>query len=120
MDSKIRPASQEIMDVAMSIIMDAGDARLEIMNFFRAMAAGNFEECEVKLPEARQLLAKAHSRQTEIIQSESEGALREHPLLFIHAQDTLMTVNSELNICSQMLGICKNYEARLTALEKRE
>ena len=110
---------QGMVDAAMGIIMNAGDARLEIANCFEAITEGDFRRCDPLLAEAKRLLAKAHGLQTDIIQDEVDGVLHQHPLLFIHAQDTLMSVNSEMNICRQMLEICKNYETRLAALEKR-
>ena len=119
MGEEARELDQGMVDAAMCIIMDAGDARLEIANCFGAIAEGNFGSCDAMLLKARRLLAKAHGQQTDIIQDEVEGILHQHPLLFIHAQDTLMAVNSEMNICRLMLEICKNYETRLAALEKR-
>ncbi|MCL2558695.1 MAG: PTS lactose/cellobiose transporter subunit IIA [Treponema sp.] len=119
MDHEPQELDQEMVDVAMSIIMDAGDARAEIAGCFSAMASGDIERCDELLSKARLLLAKAHGRQTEIIQDEIDGARRQHSLLFIHAQDTLMAVNSEMNICRYALAICRNYEARIDALEKR-
>lgn len=109
---------QEMVEIAMSIIVDAGDARRSIGEAFAAISRGDFDECDAKLLNARKLLAQAHGKQTDIIQSEGEGELRQHPLLFIHAQDTLMTINSELTICKHMIGVCKNYEQRIAQLEK--
>ncbi len=109
----------EMVEVAMSIIVDAGDARSEVVQCFQALAAGNFSRFDAKMLQARKLLARAHGRQTEIVQSEGEGRLRQHPLLFIHAQDTLMTVRSEMEICRQMREICRRYETRLARLEDR-
>ena len=107
----------EMIEAAMGIIVDAGDARLVIGECLKLIEQADFEDAEAKIAEARALLAKAHGQQTAIIQSEGEGRLRQHPLLFIHAQDTLMTINSELNLCRQMMGIFRRYEERLDALE---
>lgn len=109
---------QEMIEAAMAIIVDAGDARLVIGDCLSAIEQGDFETAEQKLTEARSLLAKAHGRQTSIIQSEGEGELRQHPLLFIHAQDTLMTINSEMTLCKRLMGVFRRYEQRLTALEQ--
>ena len=54
---------------------------------------------------------------------ESENSLSlseksEYSLLFAHAQDTLMTIYSEINIAKQLLKIFKAYETRIAALEK--
>jgi Phosphotransferase system cellobiose-specific component IIA len=109
---------QSMIDAAMSIIVDAGDARLAVTECFKAIAEANFDGARAKLDEARKLLAKAHGKQTDIIQDECAGEMHQHPLLFIHAQDTLMTIKSEMDTCHHIMTICEGYEKRLNALEK--
>jgi PTS system cellobiose-specific IIA component len=104
--------------VAMEIIMLAGDARLCVSKAFKAIADGSFDEINKYLDEARKKLAEAHGLQTGIVQSEGEGNKHEHTLLFIHAQDTLMTVFSEMNMLRQLKPIMERYENRIAALEK--
>jgi PTS system cellobiose-specific IIA component len=110
---------KEMIEAAMGIIVDAGDARIAIGEGLSSIENGDFKAAEEKFEEARHLLAKAHGQQTSIIQSESEGTMRQHPLLFIHAQDTLMTINSELNLCKRTAGIFRKLENRLNALEEK-
>ena len=40
-------------------------------------------------------------------------------MLFAHAQDTLMTIYSEINIAKRMLAIFKAYDRRIEQLESR-
>lgn len=120
MDENIMQLDEEMVRVAMEIITEAGDARMEITKSLDSMEKGDFEAADEHLVAARKLLAKAHGMQTDIIQSEGEGELRQHPLLFIHAQDTLMTINSELNLCRKLRGIFSRIDARLDKLEKGE
>ena len=56
--------------------------------------------------------------QTDAIQGETRGDEAEYSLLFAHAQDTLMTIYSEINIAKQLLKIFSAYEKRISALEK--
>jgi len=109
---------QKIIDVAMDIITEAGDARLLINEALSCIENNDFAAVDEKITMARKLLAKAHGMQTDVVQSESEGELRQHPLLFIHAQDTLMTINSELNMCRKLRDIFSRIDSRLTALER--
>jgi PTS system cellobiose-specific IIA component len=111
-------SSEAMNSIAMEIIMLAGDARLCVSQGFKAALEGRFEEVGVKLEEARKKLAEAHGLQTEIVQSEGEGKKHEHTLLFIHAQDTLMTVFSEINMLRQLKPIMERYEGRIAALER--
>jgi PTS system cellobiose-specific IIA component len=112
--------SDEMNSIALKIIMQAGDARLSVSEALKASAEGNFAEVDKKLDEAKRQLAAAHSMQTEIVQSEGEGNKHEHTLLFIHAQDTLMTIYSEMNMVRQLKAIFQRYENRLAALEGRQ
>jgi PTS system cellobiose-specific IIA component len=105
--------------LALEIIMKAGDARLAVSEALKAAAEGNFTEVDKKLDEAKRQLAAAHSMQTEIVQSEGEGKKHEHTFLFIHAQDTLMTIYSEMNMVRQLKAVFQRYENRLAALEER-
>jgi PTS system cellobiose-specific IIA component len=111
--------SDAMNSLAMEIIMLAGDARLFIFKAIQAAAEGNFPEVDKKLDEAKGKIADAHGMQTEIVQSEGEGKKLEHTLLFIHAQDTLMTIYSEMNMVKQLKPVLKRYEDRITALERR-
>lgn len=109
---------EEIISISMEIIMHAGDARLSVTKAFTAMQGRDFALAEECLAAAKKKLAQAHNRQTEVVQSEIEGQKRETPLLFAHAQDTLMTIFSEYNIARQMRGVLQEYETRLAAVEK--
>jgi PTS system cellobiose-specific IIA component len=104
--------------IAMEIIMLAGDARLCVSKGFKCLMEGGFDGIDKNLEEAKKKLAEAHGLQTGIVQSEGEGIKHEHTLLFIHAQDTLMTVFSEMNILRQMKPVLKRYEDRIAALER--
>jgi PTS system cellobiose-specific IIA component len=119
MENKKVVTGDEMNSLAMEIIMLAGDARLFIAGAIQAAAEGNFPELEKKLDEARKKLAAAHGMQTEIVQSEGEGKKVNHTLLFIHAQDTLMTIYSELNMVKQLKPVLKRYDDRIAALERR-
>ncbi len=44
----------------------------------------------------------------------------EYSLIFAHAQDTLMTIYSEINIAKQMIKIFESWEKRLKRLENQE
>jgi PTS system cellobiose-specific IIA component len=119
MENETMVTSDTMNSTAMEIIMLAGDARLCVSQAVKAAGEGRFDEIDKKLEEAKKKLASAHGLQTEIVQSEGEGKKHEHTLLFIHAQDTLMTVFSELNMIKQLTPVFKRCEERIAALERR-
>ena len=108
-----------VMAQAMDIIMNAGDARGKASEAMDAIAKGQLDEAKALLKEADKLQAAAHNVQTEMIQGDIRGGDEKmgYYVLFAHAQDTLMTIQVEINMTKSMLKIAKNYEARLAALE---
>jgi PTS system cellobiose-specific IIA component len=119
MSEELDLASDGMDSVALEIIMQAGDARLCVSEALKAVAEGDYAETDRKLHEAKKKIAGAHSLQTQIIQNAGEKNSHEHTLLFIHAQDTLMTVYSEMNMARQLKIIFERFEDRIAKLEGR-
>jgi PTS system cellobiose-specific IIA component len=117
MSEELNAVQNDMNAVALEIIMQAGDARLCVSEALKAAARGDYAETEKKLNEAKKKIAGAHGQQTQIIQSEGEGNTRAHTLLFIHAQDTLMTVYSEMNMARQLKAVFERFEAKIAKLE---
>ena len=61
-------------------------------------------------------IAEAHRIQTDAIQGEANGEKMEYSVLFTHAQDTLMTIYSEINLANQIIKIAKEVIAKLSKL----
>lgn len=111
---------EETISTAMAIIMSAGDARLLCKQALDAIAEGNLEEAKQLHTQSKAKIAEAHHLQTDAIQGEiSGGPALEYNSLFTHAQDTLMTIYSEINMTKHLLQICGNYEDRFAALNAR-
>lgn len=97
----------DINVVAMEVILNAGNGRECIDQALVSMAKFNFDEAEELLKEAESKVLKAHIAQTKVIQSQVSGEETEYSLLFIHAQDTIMTINTELRMTLKMMPIFK-------------
>lgn len=108
---------EKTIQSAMTIILNAGDARVECKKALDAIALGDFEKADEHMKEAHKKITIAHREQTDAIQDETRGEKKEYCLLFSHAQDTLMTINSEINIAKQMINIFRSYNERLKKLE---
>lgn len=113
--------TEYIQGKAMEIIMNAGDARDFAAQAMNAIAKGNLDEAKALLKEADKVQSAAHNVQTEMIQGDIRGGEEKmgYYVLFAHAQDTLMSIQVEINMTKSMLKIAKNYEARLAALENK-
>lgn len=110
--------NEKVVQSAMSIILNAGDARVACKEALDAISESDFDKAEEKMKIAHEKITIAHKIQTDAIQGETRGEESEYSLLFAHAQDTLMTIYSEINIAKQLLKIFKSYEQRIAALEK--
>ena len=97
----------ELIPVAMQIILHAGDARIKITEALKSAKRFDFEEAAQKMKEGKHEITLAHNCQTEIIQNEASGISYGFSLLFAHAQDTLMTINSEVRMAEEMIDILK-------------
>lgn len=97
--------NKDINSVAMEVIMNSGDAREKIDLALVEIANFNFNQADELLIEAEKMLNKAHNAQTSVIQSQVSGENVEYSLLFIHAQDTLMTITTELRMTKKMMPI---------------
>ncbi len=97
----------ELVAVAMQIILHAGDSRLNISKALECAKKFDFEKAAGFMQEAEEMITKAHQSQTEIIQNEAGGQSYQYSLLFTHAQDTLMTVHSEVRLSKEMIDILK-------------
>lgn len=97
----------ELNQSSMNIILNAGNARDFYNEALDHAETGETERCEELLKMAEKEIIKAHRIQTRIIQ---EAVEQEHPdmtVLFIHAQDTLMTVDSEFRMVNRMVNLYK-------------
>jgi len=97
-----------MIETAMTVIMAAGDARDHAFKALDFAENGDFEQAEACMKEAHDCIAQAHNGQTEVIQSEMRGEKHEICLLFIHAQDTLMTIMTEINLTERLIKMYKH------------
>lgn len=91
----------------MNIIINAGDCKNHAYMALSMVNEGKYQEAEKELELANDALAKAHDSQTEMIQKEASGEKIELSLLFVHAQDHLMTAISEKSLIEQIIELRK-------------
>lgn len=103
---------------AMGILTHAGDARVLAKQALEAVQNFDFEMAEKHLAEAKKEITQAHSAQTTIIQNEARGMKYEYSMLFNHAQDTLMTINSEIELTTSLVATFKVFANRFPEKEK--
>ena len=98
--------NEKLVQVAMNVIMHAGDARDYIRKAGTKLSALDLDGVEELLKKASAV--EAHKAQTSVLQNEAEGDSVPMTVLFSHAQDTLMTVESEQYMISILYQCLKN------------
>lgn len=96
-----------LIETAMKIILHAGDGRNYLDKALNAAKKFDFESADELKKEAEDCIRKAHQAQTNIIQDEANGNKYEYCLLFNHAQDTLMTIASELRLTNNLIDVLR-------------
>lgn len=101
--------------VAMKLILHAGNCRENIQLAMKQI--NDYEICEKYLEIARQEILKAHRSQTQVIQETIDNDLSIN-LLFVHAQDTVMTINSELITAQYIFSVYKEIKNMIEELKE--
>lgn len=97
----------ELEMAIMNIIINAGDCKNHAYMALNKANEGQYEEVDKELQAANDALAKAHEGQTTFLQKEAGGEKIEFSVLFVHAQDHLMTAITEKNLIEQIIELRK-------------
>lgn len=90
------------------IISLAGESKSLAYEALKLAKENNFEEAYKKLAESDKILSASHKYQTNLITREAGGEKFNITMLFVHAQDHLMTAMSEKNLIRELIDILKN------------
>lgn len=114
MEETLFQDEEKVVQVSMNIIIESGDARNSVKNALDRISEFDFDGARNQMQEAHDHISKAHNSQTEMIQAEISGTSKFQPsLLFNHAQDTLMTVMSEINLTDKMITVFEKFYNQL-------
>lgn len=123
-DEKVEKNTFDFPKVSMRIILAAGEARSCAQRSLEQVRKKEFAKAKVLLGEAKEHIKDAHRSQTEVMQtlafSEYNDAAEPIvlPMLFMHAQDTLMTIMSEVNMTEQMIEMFMTLEKEISLCRK--
>ena len=106
---------EHIIMQAMDIIMNSGDARNFAAQAFDKIVEGDYEAARALIKEAEKVQTAAHVTQTEMIQGDIRGGdeKMEYSVLFAHAQDTLMTIQVEINMTKNFLKYAEAIDKKI-------
>lgn len=105
----------EMEKIVFEILSNGGNAKGLAYEAISCSEEGKFDQAESLLKESEKYLLEAHKIQTEIIQREAAGKHNEVSVLFVHAQDHLMSALEIKTLAEKFITINK----RLVKLEKK-
>ena len=97
----------ELEMAIMNIIINSGDCKNHAYMALNNVNEGNYEEADKELELANDALGKAHDGQTMFLHIEANGEKIDMSVLFVHAQDHLMTAITEKNLIEQIIELRK-------------
>jgi PTS system cellobiose-specific IIA component len=101
--------NDRLNQLSMNILIHAGNARDFLVKALESLEKEDFEKATAEITEARQEVVIAHGLQTDTLQLEASGEQIRYSTLFCHAQDTLMTAQSEILIGEHLIKLFKKY-----------
>lgn len=104
-----------IEEIVFTIIISAGNARGKAYDALKSAQENDFDKAQEYMKEAKAEIGKAHKIQTNIMQKEANGEKVELSVLFVHAQDHLMTAIAEKGLIENMINLYK----RISELENK-
>ncbi|WP_124059537.1 PTS lactose/cellobiose transporter subunit IIA [Vaginisenegalia massiliensis] len=99
--------------IIFNLISNGGNAKGLVYEALKSAEEGDFDQAQALLDEADEFLKVAHQTQTDLLHQEAQGQHHELSILFVHAQDHLMTA---LEVRSMADGMIRLYK-RLAAIE---
>lgn len=103
-------------EIIFEIIANGGDAKALSYEAIMESEKGNDERADELLRDADAALKKAHNVQTKIITEEINGENIQVTILFVHAQDHLMSAMEVRTLAERFISLNK----RISTLEKKK
>ncbi|MCE4049617.1 MULTISPECIES: PTS lactose/cellobiose transporter subunit IIA [Bacillaceae] len=97
-----------------TIISNVGMAKSLVMEALYAAKKGEYELAEQKLKESQNFFLISHKTHSALIQREANGESLPFSLLFMHAEDQLMSAETTYELVKEMIDMYK----RLDVIEK--
>ncbi len=99
-------SAEQLAQVSMKMISYSGEAREFMYEAIKLIKEQNDTEASLMLKKAEDKLVQAHKEQTVIIQQSFQDDVQlPYSVLFTHAQDTMMCIQSEFNMMKIMLEL---------------
>lgn len=98
---------EDIQMVAFQIIAQVGEAKSLYVEAMRAARASDFEKAEQLLRDGEASYAKAHHFHLDLVQKEAAGEQLPFSILFIHAEDQLLSTETIKLMADEIIELRK-------------
>jgi len=119
-DINNRSEEEQLEEIVFSIVAYAGECRGLAFEALELSENGDVDSANARLKEADKALYQAHHVQTDLIQREAAGERLPVSMIFVHAQDHLMTAISEKELIKKLVKGNARIDDLTRRLEKVE
>ncbi|MBO0961351.1 PTS lactose/cellobiose transporter subunit IIA [Neobacillus sp. MM2021_6] len=102
-------ADERLEMIAFQIISHVGTAKSLVMEALYAAKEGDFVLAEEKIEESKKYFVEGHKVHASLIQKEAAGDKVEYSLLFMHAEDQLMSTETISELVKEMIEMYKKF-----------
>ncbi|QHX36437.1 PTS lactose/cellobiose transporter subunit IIA [Spiroplasma sp. BIUS-1] len=94
-------------EISMEMISCIGTAKSNTIMAIRAAKESDFDKAKDLLKEAETEMTKAHNLHFDIVSREAGGEKLEIKLIFIHAEDQMLTTQAMMDLAKEMIEMYK-------------
>lgn len=98
---------EEMQAAAFQIISYSGDARSHFVEAIRAARAGRFQQASELMKAGEAAYHEIHSVHFSLVQKEANGETLPFSLLFMHAEDLMLTTETLKLLATELIEMCK-------------
>ena len=98
--------TEEMEYICFQLIANSGAAKSSFIEAIQLAKAGNLKEAKIKVEEAEDSLVEAHKIHSNLIQKEATGEKIGFSLLFMHAEDQMLTTETLKIMACEMVEMC--------------
>lgn len=103
-------AKETIDMISFKIISNVGAAKSLVMEALYAAREGDFALADEKLKESKQYFIEGHNAHASLIQKEANGEVLDFSLIFMHAEDQLMSTETMAELVKEMIEMYKRID----------
>lgn len=93
--------------ISMNMIVKIGEAKSEAMEAIYAAKEGRMSESDAKMQKANEYITEASHMHFDVIREESSGVQLEYKVLFIHAEDQLLSTQTLILLAQEIIDLHK-------------